>query len=72
MKPSTVETWVWVLLYGGLLMVSVGVFVRRGGAPGLAWTLIAVGGAAAAAGAALVVVRARMTPPEASPRRPPP
>jgi hypothetical protein len=68
MKPATVEVWVWVLLYGGLLAVGVGVFVLRGGASGLGWTLVALGTAATVAGAALVAVRARMAPPGGAPR----
>ncbi len=64
MKPATVEVWIWVLIYGGLLTVAVGVFMLRGGAPWLGWTLIALGTAATVAGAALVAVRARMEPPE--------
>jgi len=43
MKTSTIEAWVWVLVYGGLLTVGVGVFLLRGGAPGLGWTLVALG-----------------------------
>lgn len=74
MKPATVETLVWVLIYGGLLTVSVGVFVLRGGAAGLGWTLVALGTVATVAGAALVAVRARMEPPPrpAPTRQPPP
>ncbi len=70
MKPATAEVWIWVLIYGGLFAVAVGVFVRRGGPPGLGWTLIALGTVATVAGAALVALRARMEPPELPPRRP--
>jgi hypothetical protein len=64
MKPATVERWIWVLVYGGLLFVAVGVFVLRGGGPALGWTLVALGTVATVAGAALVAVRARMPPSE--------
>lgn len=64
MKPATVEVWVWMLIYGGLLTVAAGVFVLRGGTPALGWTLVALGTVATVAGAALVAVRARMEPPE--------
>jgi len=64
MKSVTVEVWVWVLIYGGLVTVGVGVFVLRGGAPALGWTLVALGTVATVAGAALLAVRAGMEPPE--------
>ena len=63
MKPAKLEVWIWVLIYGGLFAVGVGVFVLRGGGLGLGWTLVALGTAATLAGAALVAVRARMAPP---------
>jgi hypothetical protein len=60
MKTSTVEVWVWILIYGGLLTAAVGLFVLRGGGDGLGWTLMTAGGVAVAAGAVLVVLRSRM------------
>ncbi len=60
MKTSTVEAWVWILMYAGLLTAAIGLFVQRGGGDALGWTLMTVGGLAAAAGAALVVLRSRM------------
>jgi len=59
MKPSTLETLIWVLIYGGLLVLSLSFFVsKRSDALGLT---LAVGGTVAAAlGAVLVVVRSRM------------
>ena len=58
MKNATLETWVWVLIYGGLLLLSLGVFVQRaGGAVGA--VLLVAGGAALVAGVVLVVVRSR-------------
>jgi hypothetical protein len=59
MKPSTIETLVWVLLYGGLLLLSLSVFVSRASVP-LGATLAAGGGAAVVAGVVLIVVRSRM------------
>jgi hypothetical protein len=64
MNTTTIEAWVWVLIYGGLFAVGVGVFLLRGGAPAMGWMLVALGTVATVAGAALVVVRARMEPPE--------
>ncbi len=59
MKPATVETWVWVLVYGGLLALVLGLDTLRSDAA-LGWPLVAGGGVVAALGAALIVVRARM------------
>lgn len=59
MKASTVETWVWVLIYGGLLAVSLGIFVmRQDGAFGALITT--AGGVAAVVGVVLIYVRSRM------------
>jgi hypothetical protein len=59
MTTDKVEKLVWVLIYGGLLAVSLGLFVKRS-AEGLGWTLIVLGAAVATVGAALVWVRSRM------------
>jgi hypothetical protein len=61
MTPARVETLVWVLIYGGLLVLSLGLFAQRDGAA-LGWGLVAAGGAAAAAGVLLIWVRSRMKP----------
>jgi hypothetical protein len=61
MKPSTLEAWVWVLIYGGLLLVCLGWFVARIDA-GLGWGLGTLGGLAVVAGVLLIVVRSRMGP----------
>ena len=49
----------WVLIYGGLLTLVLGVSVRRTD-DALGWTLLAVGSVVALAGFALVLMRARM------------
>ena len=59
MKTSTVETWVWVLLYGGLLVLSLSVFVARADAA-FGWGLGIGGTLATALGALLVYLRSRM------------
>jgi hypothetical protein len=59
MKPSTVEALVWVYVYGGLLLVALGLSVQRSSA-GLGYGLIAVGAVLAAIGFALIYVRSRM------------
>jgi hypothetical protein len=64
MKTTTVDTCVWVALYGGLLLVCLGIFVVRGHAP-IGWTLLGAGAIIAGAGLVLIYVRSRMkeTPP---------
>jgi hypothetical protein len=58
-KAATVETMVWVLIYGGLLGLCLSVFVSREDT--LLGTVIAIAGSVATAlGAVLVVVRSRM------------
>ena len=66
MKPTRVEALVWVLIYGGLLMLSLGTFVVRqigGAGRAVAIVLFVVGALAVIAGAVLVFVRARMPDP---------
>jgi hypothetical protein len=57
-KRQTLENWVWILVYGGLILSCFGVFVRRGNA-GLGLGMLAVGALAAIAGFALIYVRSR-------------
>jgi hypothetical protein len=59
MKAKTVEVWAWVLIYGGLLLLSLGLFTRRSDDE-LGHSLVAAGGLLAALGAALVLLRACM------------
>ena len=67
MRTKTVETWTWVLIYGGLLMLSLGLFLLRSSA-GMGWALVLAGASAAVAGGALGVARSRMAEiPESSP-----
>jgi hypothetical protein len=58
MKLSTLDALVWVLIYGGMLGIALGLALRRS-IDTLGWGLVAVGGVMTAAGAALVVVRSR-------------
>lgn len=62
MKTSTVETLVWVLIYGGLLLVGLGLSVQRMHDP-LGWSLVVIGGIGAAIGVVLIYVRSRMKSP---------
>lgn len=61
MTPQRVEQWVWVLVYGGLLGISLGWFVTPAQGP---WgeLLISGGVVAALAGVVLIVVRSKMKP----------
>ena len=61
MKNKTVETWVWVLIYGGMLLGILGLFVYRsdtvaGAALGIA------GSMAVLAGLLLIYWRSRRGP----------
>ncbi len=59
MKTSTLDTLIWVLIYGGLLGACLGLAVRRE-ASGLAWGLVGVGGVVALVGFVLIYVRSRV------------
>ena len=61
MKTSTVETLVWVLVYGGALLLVLGLFVARSDGA-LGWLLGLAGSAIAAAGVVLIYLRSRMGP----------
>jgi hypothetical protein len=59
-KNSTLETLAWVLLYGGLLLLCLSVFVFRGGdAAHLGWTLVVVGAGSSGAGIVAIWWRSR-------------
>lgn len=62
MKTSTVETLVWVLIYGGLLTLGLGLAVQRTN-DALGWGIAVAGGIVAALGVVLIVVRSRMKNP---------
>jgi hypothetical protein len=61
MTPQRVEQWVWVLVYGGLLCMSLGWFVTPAQGP---WGELMVSGGvvAALAGVVLIVIRSKMKP----------
>jgi hypothetical protein len=52
---------VWVLIYGGLLCLVLGLSMRRTDSA-LGWSLIGLGGLVALVGAVLIYVRSRATP----------
>ena len=53
------QTLIWVLIYGGLLALVLGIATARTDGA-LGWSLAAGGGLAAAVGVALIAVRARL------------
>jgi hypothetical protein len=59
MRAATVEKLVWVLIYGGLLLGGLGLFVAREGSV-LGIVMVAIGAVALLAGIVLVWVRSRM------------
>jgi hypothetical protein len=59
MAPKKLEQLVWVLIYGGLLTLSLGVFVERLH-EWLGWVLTIAGAVVAALGAVLIWVRSRL------------
>jgi hypothetical protein len=59
MATGTLEKLVWILIYGGLLLICLGVFVQRGDSA-LGWALAALGVVFAVAGVVLIGVRSRM------------
>ncbi len=58
MKNVVLERLAWVLLYSGLLILSLGLFVKRGNEV-FGWVLIVAGTLDAAAGAFLIWLRSR-------------
>ena len=62
MKPKTVEALVWVLVYSGMLIAALGLFLRDA-EPLVSLILIVLGLSDAAAGVVLIVWRSRMTNP---------
>ncbi len=59
MKPKTLETWSWVLIYGGLLVFCVAHFVNRVDRP-LALGLAAGAALSVSAGVGMIVWRSRI------------
>lgn len=58
-SPSQVSVLIWVLIFGGMLMLALGLVVRRA-EPGLGWAIAGVSIAAIVIGVALIWVRSRM------------
>ena len=54
-----VERLIWILIYGGLFGVALGL-ATRAEQPALGWSLVVAGGCIAAVGPVLIWVRSRM------------
>ncbi len=61
MTNSNLDKLTWVLIYVGLLLLCLSIFVLRGDAS-LGWTLLGAGGAMAAAGVLCAWLRSRRGP----------
>ena len=61
MQKKSIEVWVWILIYGGLIGISLGWFLTPG-AELAGWALMAAGTVSAAIGVGLVFVRSRLGP----------
>jgi hypothetical protein len=57
---ARLQQLIWVLIYGGLLMLVLGLSVQRTD-DALGWSLVVGGGIVAAIGFALIYVRSRLT-----------
>ncbi|HEY5323372.1 MAG TPA: hypothetical protein VIK58_11140 [Caldimonas sp.] len=60
LSAGRIETLVWVLVYGGLLVFGLGVALSRGGLD-YGWSILVAGLVIAVAGAVLIYVRSRMS-----------
>ena len=60
MKPKKIETLVWLLIYSGMLIAALGLFLRAS-EPIAGRVLIVAGLVDAAAGVLLLWLRSRMT-----------
>ena len=62
MSITRFEKIIWLLIFGGLITLGLGLAVAPG-QPGLGWTLVVTGALAVVLGAVLVWVRSRMSAP---------
>ncbi len=59
MRTSTLEAWTWVLIYGGLIGVGLGLSMRRYD-DGMGWATVGLGALATLLGAVCIWIRSRM------------
>ncbi|MDQ0025615.1 uncharacterized membrane protein YhaH (DUF805 family) [Variovorax paradoxus] len=59
-KPhARLEKWIWILIYGGLFLVILGIATGRA-EPVIGWSMAVPGGVIALVGFALIYVRSRL------------
>ena len=61
-KTRRIGTLIWVLIFGGLFALGMGITLERSG-QSFGWGFIGGGGLAVVAGCVLIWVRSRMTEP---------
>ncbi len=59
MNTRRIDTWVWVLIYLGMILLALGLAMQREGAS-LGWGIAVLGMALVAVGVVLIWVRSRM------------
>ena len=57
---ATLEKWIWILIYGGLFVLIVGIATARQDAS-LGWAIATPGAVIAVIGIALIYVRSRLS-----------
>ena len=55
---ATLEKWIWILIYGGLFMIIIGIATGRS-EEAIGWSLAVPGGVLTAVGVVLIYVRSR-------------
>lgn len=61
MTSRRIDTWVWALIYLGMILIGLGLSLLRGDA-WLGWIVASVGATLVAAGIVLIWMRSRMKP----------
>jgi hypothetical protein len=56
---ATLEKWIWILIYGGLFMLILGIATGRTN-EGLGWSMAVPGVAIAIVGVVLIYIRSRL------------
>ena len=59
-RTARLHKIIWTLIFGGLLVVILGIFVGKTD-DAIGWTMVATGGVLTAVGAVLIYVRSTMT-----------
>ena len=58
-NTKRIEKWVWLLIYGGLIVGGLGLAVQRSDTS-MGWVMASIGGALIVAGALLIWLRSRV------------